>query len=413
MRQSNGMFRIVQSSYSSTDDDEVFEYSFMRDGVDTTDGDDEAREEENRIGESIQGQREPAGRRVVTLMRRAEHHVENFSAREDLNESVQESSSDEESMREERESEGETLGDSDTSDQSSETSSGSIYVPSDDTDDSMGSETDEDSSDWDGTSWNAEDVYNPHLFDDLADDDLGDYENFSEADRLRILFPKLPPPEPSLDLPPIPDKKREESFLNLIRHRYRAHEEYLKAKKNQSPKNDDALVEIHLEFNRMYADLLDARRDLSQARVALKREIAKRETSSQYQQGTSSSCNHMSELKHDYHDDERDAEDEVQIVYQGTQTSQRSSQSLPSRMQSLHELSRPGSSNRHTWTGEGSREHQRNEDANKCVVCHDREADIVILKCSHLAVCMQCSQALKTCPICRNLKEDILKVYRN
>ena len=56
-------------------------------------------------------------------------------------------------------------------------------------------------------------------------------------------------------------------------------------------------------------------------------------------------------------------------------------------------------------------QHIKNEST--CKVCLDREINSVFLPCGHLCCCIECSIALKTCPICRKRLEKIVKFYRN
>lgn len=37
----------------------------------------------------------------------------------------------------------------------------------------------------------------------------------------------------------------------------------------------------------------------------------------------------------------------------------------------------------------------------ECVVCLDRQSDVIFLKCGHVCTCSKCSQPLKQCPLCR------------
>ncbi|KAJ6652063.1 hypothetical protein lerEdw1_015266, partial [Lerista edwardsae] len=45
----------------------------------------------------------------------------------------------------------------------------------------------------------------------------------------------------------------------------------------------------------------------------------------------------------------------------------------------------------------------------ECVVCMEREAQVVFLNCGHVCCCQQCSEALHTCPLCR---KDIVQRIR-
>lgn len=49
---------------------------------------------------------------------------------------------------------------------------------------------------------------------------------------------------------------------------------------------------------------------------------------------------------------------------------------------------------------------------NACILCYDNEKDIVLLPCSHLAICRQCKQFINDlCPICRRKIDDSFQIY--
>ena len=48
----------------------------------------------------------------------------------------------------------------------------------------------------------------------------------------------------------------------------------------------------------------------------------------------------------------------------------------------------------------------------KCVVCWDNERDCLIMPCRHNASCVKCTKGLKSCPICRNVLQDIIRIYK-
>ncbi|XP_075230119.1 uncharacterized protein LOC142329413 [Lycorma delicatula] len=67
----------------------------------------------------------------------------------------------------------------------------------------------------------------------------------------------------------------------------------------------------------------------------------------------------------------------------------------------------------HNVINEHSRENER-----LCVVCQDRESNVVIIPCKHMCLCEECSlnEAFRhyrytTCPICRHHIDGLLKVY--
>lgn len=47
----------------------------------------------------------------------------------------------------------------------------------------------------------------------------------------------------------------------------------------------------------------------------------------------------------------------------------------------------------------------------KCVICLDKDYNIVFLPCSHLCVCDICSEKIKICPMCRNEATDKMTVF--
>lgn len=49
---------------------------------------------------------------------------------------------------------------------------------------------------------------------------------------------------------------------------------------------------------------------------------------------------------------------------------------------------------------------------NACKICLDRQADIVILPCKHVAVCSQCALQIKdNCPICRGIIAEKMSIF--
>ncbi|XP_076821513.1 E3 ubiquitin-protein ligase XIAP-like isoform X1 [Clavelina lepadiformis] len=46
-----------------------------------------------------------------------------------------------------------------------------------------------------------------------------------------------------------------------------------------------------------------------------------------------------------------------------------------------------------------------------CKVCLDKEADVVFIPCGHICCCIECTHALRTCPICREKIEKALRTY--
>ncbi|XP_022357278.1 E3 ubiquitin-protein ligase LRSAM1 isoform X1 [Enhydra lutris kenyoni] len=48
----------------------------------------------------------------------------------------------------------------------------------------------------------------------------------------------------------------------------------------------------------------------------------------------------------------------------------------------------------------------------ECVVCLEREAQMIFLNCGHVCCCPQCCQPLRTCPLCRQEITQCLRLYR-
>lgn len=46
-----------------------------------------------------------------------------------------------------------------------------------------------------------------------------------------------------------------------------------------------------------------------------------------------------------------------------------------------------------------------------CVVCMDRQKNIMFLPCSHLAACVECSASLTKCPVCRVPIQATVRTY--
>ncbi|XP_055456911.1 E3 ubiquitin-protein ligase LRSAM1 isoform X2 [Psammomys obesus] len=49
----------------------------------------------------------------------------------------------------------------------------------------------------------------------------------------------------------------------------------------------------------------------------------------------------------------------------------------------------------------------------ECVVCLEREAQMVFLTCGHVCCCQQCCQPLRTCPLCRQEIAQRLRIYHS
>ncbi|XP_004677369.2 PREDICTED: E3 ubiquitin-protein ligase LRSAM1 [Condylura cristata] len=51
--------------------------------------------------------------------------------------------------------------------------------------------------------------------------------------------------------------------------------------------------------------------------------------------------------------------------------------------------------------------------AAECVVCLEREAQMIFLNCGHVCCCQQCSQPLRTCPLCRQEIAQRLRIFHS
>ncbi|XP_021529715.1 E3 ubiquitin-protein ligase LRSAM1 isoform X2 [Aotus nancymaae] len=51
--------------------------------------------------------------------------------------------------------------------------------------------------------------------------------------------------------------------------------------------------------------------------------------------------------------------------------------------------------------------------ASECVVCLEREAQMIFLNCGHVCCCQQCCQPLRTCPLCRQDIVQRLRIYHS
>ncbi|XP_040081113.1 E3 ubiquitin-protein ligase LRSAM1 isoform X2 [Oryx dammah] len=49
----------------------------------------------------------------------------------------------------------------------------------------------------------------------------------------------------------------------------------------------------------------------------------------------------------------------------------------------------------------------------ECVVCLEREAQVIFLNCGHVCCCQPCSQPLRTCPLCRQDIAQRLRIYHS
>lgn len=54
---------------------------------------------------------------------------------------------------------------------------------------------------------------------------------------------------------------------------------------------------------------------------------------------------------------------------------------------------------------------RNSNDENVCVVCRDEQKNVVLMPCRHLCLCLNCSGAIRICPLCRKPIIKILSVY--
>lgn len=52
------------------------------------------------------------------------------------------------------------------------------------------------------------------------------------------------------------------------------------------------------------------------------------------------------------------------------------------------------------------------EEHETCIICLSARRDVVFLLCGHLVVCAMRSTGIKKCPVCRQKKEGVIKVYQ-
>lgn len=282
----------------------------------------------------------------------------------------------------------------DSSDLIESTSSGDIYEPStsddddyedeDSDDDEDEDEEDDDDDDdenniadsWDSSRSNRERVQilaNEAPRETRAQERQRHEEALRERDRRRAeLIPAPPPVVPSILLergyldggdsvssPPLSDFDMLEEFSKLYNERIRKHADYLAGELFPLPKDDRCLHELHRQFLRIFFDLRLAKEDLSRAKLALMHEIQDR---NEYLEIIKKKNDRDAALTSGNDDDDSNNKD--------------------------------------------------HDDKGKCVICLTNEPDIAIIECGHVATCSKCSQSLESCPMCREVVEGKLKVYR-
>lgn len=48
---------------------------------------------------------------------------------------------------------------------------------------------------------------------------------------------------------------------------------------------------------------------------------------------------------------------------------------------------------------------------NPCVICEKEEKRLACIPCGHLVSCSNCSQTLRTCPVCRRSIEAFVRIF--
>lgn len=48
---------------------------------------------------------------------------------------------------------------------------------------------------------------------------------------------------------------------------------------------------------------------------------------------------------------------------------------------------------------------------NECKVCYDKSIEYVFMPCRHASCCGECSMALDKCPVCRQVVDEMIKIY--
>jgi len=51
------------------------------------------------------------------------------------------------------------------------------------------------------------------------------------------------------------------------------------------------------------------------------------------------------------------------------------------------------------------------DEKDMCVICWDSEINTVLLECGHRAVCLDCSNSLAECPMCRKEITRVVRVF--
>jgi len=60
-----------------------------------------------------------------------------------------------------------------------------------------------------------------------------------------------------------------------------------------------------------------------------------------------------------------------------------------------------------------AQETKEEEDKDICKICFERDIECAIVECGHTVLCLECSNGLKLCPMCREPIQKILRIYRS
>jgi len=81
---------------------------------------------------------------------------------------------------------------------------------------------------------------------------------------------------------------------------------------------------------------------------------------------------------------------------------------------SSNDTSSNDTSNNNSNNNDNTNTPNEEDDGNNCVVCMSATAEVAIIVCGHLALCMDCASKLKSCPLCRvpYTPTQILKIFQ-
>lgn len=84
-----------------------------------------------------------------------------------------------------------------------------------------------------------------------------------------------------------------------------------------------------------------------------------------------------------------------------------SSPASHAREEKTQEVDVAGSAGSHNGNGE--------EEVGKdvCKICYDAKINCVLIRCGHMCTCLNCSEQLEKCPICRKYIDDVIQTFRS